>query len=280
MTSVLTRKLSATAALLMCAGAAHASFKPQPCGNDPHIQCAVYDPNEVYEVDTVKGQATLILFEPGEKIVDNGAAAGDGDAWKVQPNVQGILIKQHLPNPDSNFLVVTNYRHYTFSLVNTNNPKTATWVLSFNYPDTRAKNEAAEEKKDDELRDAIKDANAAPQVNSTRKNTNFMMHGDTELAPTSLWDDGRFTYFEYATARDLPAGIYVKLPDGTEAVPNQHMDRDTIVIHQTSKEFIVRSGKSVLGIRNDGYSKEGSYNAAGTTVPGTVRIYKENSDAH
>lgn len=273
-----TRKALATTAAAVCASVAQASYKPQPCGSDPHIQCAVYDPNEVYQINTVKGEATLILLEPGEKLVDNGVAAGFGEAWKVQPNEKGILIKEHLPQPDSNFIVVTNRRNYTFSLVDTNSPKTATWVLSFDYPDTRDQQEEAEHQKEDEKADELREAlgDGKPAVSTLKKNTRYMMRGDTDLAPTSLWDNGRFTYFQYATGRDLPAGIYVKSVDGKELIPNQHIEGDTIVIEQTAKEFVVRSGLAVLGIRNDGYAPDGEhYNAAGTTVPGTVRIYNK-----
>lgn len=278
-----TRKLHAAVAcaLIAGAGAAHAAYRAQPCGNDPHIQCAVYDPNEVYVIAAAKGAATLILLEPGEKIVDNGAAAGYGSAWQVQPNEKGILIKEEKPNPDSNFLVVTNKRNYTFSLVDTASPKSATWVLSFSYPDTRDQLEEAAAQKDEERTSDVREALGARHSNprAPKKNTDYMMQGDSTLAPTDLWDDGRFTYFEYATGRDLPAGIYVKTPDGHEAVPNQHMDGDTLVIHQISKEFVVRSGQAVLGIRNDAFNPDGDhYNARGVTVPGEVRIYNKDQD--
>src|SRR5258708_28095592 len=43
-------------------------------------------------------------------------------------------------------------------------------------------------------------------------------------SPTALWDDGRFTYFKYATARDLPT-IFTQLPDGGEATEGQDRKR-------------------------------------------------------
>lgn len=286
--TAMSRRSIAVAVSLVFAIHAHASYKPQPCGNDGHIQCAVYDSNEVYQITTTKGQATLIMLEPGEKILDNGVAAGFGDAWKIQPNEKGILIKEHQPNPNTNFIVVTNKRNYTFSLVDTKTSASVTWVLSFNYPDTRDVREASEQEAADdraaELKAERRDAEGDDAMESgddvartTRsKNDNYMMQGNADIAPTALWDDGRFTYFQYATGRDFPSGIYVKGVDGREMVPQQHVDRDTIVIHQIAKNYVVRSGEAVLGIRNDSYNPNTPhYNASGTSVPGMVRVYKK-----
>jgi type IV secretion system protein VirB9 len=39
---------------------------------------------------------------------------------------------------------------------------------------------------------------------------------------------------------------------------------------------MLRLGRSVLGVRNNGYTPDGRFNNTGTTVPGTVRITKEH----
>lgn len=271
-----TGKLLGLAAIALSTTAAHALYKPQPCGVDPHVQCAVYDSNEVYQIETVHGMATLILLEPGEKIEDNGAGMGDGKAWTASVNASGILLKPATDKPDTNFMVVTNFRHYTFSLVTAKDAKATTWVLSFDYPDTREHAADVDEKKRADDRAAIASVKLSGPA-APRSNTDYFMRGDTDLAPTALWDDGRFTYFQYATTRMLPAGIYRKLPDGSESTVNFDMDGDTMVVHETGKEFVLRTGDSVLGIRNDGYQPDRPYNAAGTTVPGTVRVLKESA---
>jgi type IV secretion system protein VirB9 len=250
-----------------------ALYKPQACGSDPHVQCAIYDPNEVYQITTAAGKATVLLLEPGEKIVDNGLGMGDGSAWTARVNERGVLIKPKEENPDTNLMIVTNVRTYTFALVTAKPKEPTTWVLSFDYPDTRDRESDEAAKKRAAERHAI-DALKVGSPVAPRKNAAYFMRGDTDLAPTALWDDGRFTYFQYATTRLLPAEIGRILPDGTEANVNHHMEGDTIVVEETAKNFVLRSGDSVLGIRNDGYQPDRPYNAAGTTVPGTVRILK------
>lgn len=272
------KAVAAAVALMLYGAAAHALYRPQPCGADPHIQCAVYDQNEVYEVPTVKGAVLFIQLEPGEKLLDNGTAAGLAAGWTIVANADGFLIKQHEPKPDTNFLVVTNRRHYAFALVNSNNPKTAAWILSFDYPDTREALQAADEKKSEAMREQIRPF--AAEVKPLHKNTSYMMRGDKQLAPSAIWDDGVFTYFQYADSRSLPDGIYTIQPDGSERTVNFHMESDgTMVVETVQKQFVIRSGQAVLGIRNDGYNATSQYNEAGTTVPGTVRILKQQNSS-
>ena len=40
------------------------------------------------------------------------------------------------------------------------------------------------------------------------------------------------------------------MADGTEMLLNSHVEGDTVVIHETAKHFVLRLGKSVLGLEN------------------------------
>nr|WP_026229902.1 TrbG/VirB9 family P-type conjugative transfer protein [Trinickia symbiotica] len=275
------------ATVAMCASApAFALNTPRSCGADPHVQCAAYDPEQVYRVATMPGRAVMIQFEPGEHIINNGAGIGDSKAWNLAMNDSGALLKPGAIEPETNLVLVTNRRTYTLALADVSRSQPATWVLRFDYPDTRAKATAAQLRRQQAVASALGKVPAAPAGagraeaagtavqgagSATDANMRYMMRGDHALAPTALWDDGRFTYFKYATARDLPT-IFTKLPDGGEATVNFHMEGDTVVVHEVSKAFVIRYGQSVLGIRNDGYSPEGRYNASGSSIPGTARI--------
>jgi len=275
---------------------AHALETPRSCGSDPHIQCATYDPDQAYRVATMPGRAVMIQFEPGEHIINSGEGIGDGKAWHVAINDSGAMLKPGAPQPETNLLLVTNRRTYPLSLVDVSAAQPATWILRFDYPDTRAKAATAQQRRQDAVNAALGGqrangpaipasivnsvgaAKAAPVASTSGANIQYMMRGDRALAPTALWDDGRFTYFKYATARDLPT-IFTTLPDGGEATANFHMEGDTVVVHELSKSFVIRYGRSVLGIRNDGYSPDGHYNRAGSSVPGSARIERDHPDA-
>lgn len=102
-------------------------------------------------------------------------------------------------------------------------------------------------------------------------NLNYWARGDKDLAPTAAWDNGRFTYFQFDNARALPA-MYRIEADGSETLLNTHIEGNTVVIHETSRNFVFRLGKSVLGVENRRYDDTGRFNRTGTDSPETIRI--------
>ncbi|CAE6847046.1 Type IV secretion system protein virB9 [Paraburkholderia nemoris] len=259
---------------VMLPAASWALVTAGPCGGDDHVRCAVYDANEVYRIPFRAGNAALVQLEEGE-VIDgpaSGLGVGDAKAWTVGAKSNWIMFKPHATNAQTNLVIVTDRRRYVFDLVNAGRNDTPVWSMSFDYPDTRARL-AAEAAKKSARAAAVAKSSASE---SLHRNADYDMHGDTVLAPTAMWDDGRFTYFQYATSRDLPV-IFRVLPDGAEALVNSHMEGDTVVVHDTSASFVLRLGQSVLGIRNNAYSPDGEFNHTGTTVPGTVRLSKEKN---
>lgn len=245
-----------------------AQVVPGPCGTDPHIACAIYDPTESYEITYRPGEATVIVFEKGEKL--DGTGMGDGKAWTVGPAGNGFFFKQRAPKAATNLILLTNKRSYVLKLIPVAKHEQAIWSLTFDYPDTRAKAAAAASVRSAEARALLERAGNTGGA----RNSDYDMHGDMSLAPTSLWDDGRFTYFEFNTSRDLPQ-IYRVMEDGTEALVNpDDMRGPVLVVHDTAKGFNLRVGDAVLGIRNNAYRPDGQLNPAGTTIPGTVRLVK------
>lgn len=260
---------SAIAAMLLAqARPSAAQVVPGPCGSDPHIACAIYDPTESYQITYRPGEATVIVFEKGEKL--DGTGMGDGKAWTVGPAGNGFFFKPKAPKAATNLILLTNKRRYVLKLIPVERHEQAIWSLDFAYPDTRAKADAAA---------AVRSAEARALLSQSGnpvgpRNADYDMRGDTALAPTALWDDGRFTYFEFKTSRDLPQ-IYRVLEDGTEALVNpDDMRGPVLVVHDTAKRFNLRVGDAVLGIRNNAYQPDGKLNPVATTIPGTVRLVK------
>jgi len=94
------------------------------------------------------------------------------------------------------------------------------------------------------------------------------------LAPTEIYDDGRFTYFRYDNAKDLPAVFRVNA-DGSEAAVNSHVEGDTLIVHETAEKFVLRLNNTVLGIENRSYNPQGKFNLTGSTQSRTVRMKKD-----
>ncbi|WP_323123169.1 TrbG/VirB9 family P-type conjugative transfer protein [Burkholderia alba] len=257
---------------LLHATLVHAVVTPGPCSDDAHLRCAIYDRNDVVRVPYRPGNAAVLQLEPGESL--QGIGMGDAKAWTVGQKGQAIFFKPKAASAQTNFLIVTDKRRYAIQLSPAGRDEAATWSLSFDYPDTRAAQASAARARQDRASALLQGQTVGT---ATPRNTNYDMRGDTILAPTAMWDDGRFTYFQFATNRDLPE-FYRVMPDGAEAKVNPTMQGDVKVIQDTANFFVLRLGKSVLGIRNNAYTPDGPLNPTGTTVPGTVRLLKHETD--
>ncbi|MBQ9619919.1 MAG: TrbG/VirB9 family P-type conjugative transfer protein, partial [Neisseriaceae bacterium] len=145
-----------------------------------------------------------------------------------------------------------------------------TYLLRFHYP---TEEEKARRKRAAQQERALNMMVKFGLSKETAK-LNYLYYGkgDKAIAPSAIWDDGRFTYIQYADNRDLPA-VYKINPDGSEMLVNSHMEEDVIVVHETAPKLIIRLGESVLGVENKGY-KTGSYNRLKTNQPDAVRINK------
>jgi len=251
---------------------------------DPRIRVEPYDFNRVVPIYTAVGEPTLIQFEQDERIVDTPEGMlgmGDAKAWSVGPKGSNIMLKPKAQKPDTTLLVVTTKRTYAFQII-TVTPKTGepvTNILRFTYPDTQHKlaerkaQIALEAKERSEKVEAAIKAAALVEY----RNHNYMKQGDDALAPSAIEDDGRFTYMHFNSSRPMPV-VYKVLPSGAEeAMTNFHMEPKTatLVIHEVAPKFVLRYGESVLAIRNDGYNPDGKINVLGTTVPGAVRLIKD-----
>lgn len=261
--------------------ASPATYEPRIPGNsDPRIHIEQYDRNRVVTIYTAPGNPTLIQFEEDERIVDTPIGMigmGDGKAWSIGPKGSNIMLKPIAKQPDTKLLVVTTKRTYAFDIRSLPDKSDIepTLIVRFDYPDSKAKLAKAEAARKDAVSQRLAQAADKDGVSQIR-NRNYMKRGDESLAPSQVEDDGRFTYFRFDSSRELPV-VYKLLPDGREALTNFHMESDTgtMVIHDTAASFILRYGKAVMAIRNDGFRPEGALNRTGSTLPRTVRMEKD-----
>ena len=251
--------------------AAFAEAQPKHSVRDKRIQTAIYYADEVFPVMTKVGTATLIELEADERLDGDNALAGMGDtaAWNLAIKGRNIIFKPTAPQPDTNLLIATNKRTYAFRLKSASEKQAATYILRFRYPDTEAAQNAKLLARQDKVRKAM--AGVPFKQPETGANLNYWARGDKALAPTGAWDNGRFTYFQFNNGRAMPT-IYRVETDGSETLLNTHTEGDTTVLHETAQKFVLRLGKSVLGIENRSYQPQGQFNRTGTDSPTAVRI--------
>jgi type IV secretion system protein VirB9 len=258
-------------------------------GQDSRIRVETYDKTRVYDVHTASGRATLIQLEEDESLVVSPSSVlgiGDADAWNLGVRGNNIVLKPSQKMPQTNVVVVTNKRTYSFELLDTPHGNLPTYILRFYYPDTEAAKQRAEalvrqnevmaaraEAALEAKRLQITEASRAEKVSI---NTEYFWRGDNALLkPTAAYDDGRFTRLIYDTAADLPI-FYEILPDGTESLMNYNVEpnqRNIVQLHKVIRVIRVRLGNDVIEITNKNYVAP-KFNGTGTSVQGAVRIEK------
>lgn len=225
-------------ALLCCgtifSGPAYAEATPKGSRLDHRIKTVAYSPDNVTRVNVAPGIATLIQFSSNEFIDDvvGGVGLGDSAAWAVNVKNNNVWIKPIAEEPDTNLVIVTNKRTYQFSLVSVKNRNSAAWTVRFDYPESHQ---------------------VTPYMKPCNGSTNYRYYarGDRAIAPVEVWDNGVFTCFRFTTGTDLPV-IFKVLPDGSEGLVNSNVDRNGVVIvHEINKEFKLRLGDLVTGIKTD-----------------------------
>jgi len=215
----------------------NAAVMPQMTLFDKRIQYVTYNNDDVVIVKTKLGYATVIQLEKGEHLnADEAALAiGDKEAWTIAVRENNILIKPIDEFPQTNINIISNKRSYSFELVEAKNKDDVSYYVRFKYP----------------KKPEIKITELEP-CSDGKRNFLYFKYGDSDLAPTEVWDDGKFTCFKYPNNKPLPA-IYKHMPDTKlkESLINFTVKNDTIIVQTTAKEFRLRLGNKVLGVKTE-----------------------------
>ena len=266
--------------LCLSGSIAYAASIPNHAHQDSRIQYVDYDPDNVVKIRAKIGHTVTVQLDKSEDAEKGVVAMGDAQAWNMAVKGNNLIFKPTATSPATNLTVITDKRTYVFDLslagcikgkkrrcVEIQQP---TYLLRFHYP---TEEEKARRKRAAQQERAL---NMMVKFGLSKETAqlNYLYYGkgDKAIAPSAIWDDGRFTYIQYADNRDLPA-VYKINPDGSEMLVNSHMEEDVIVVHETAPKLVIRLGESVLGVENKGY-KTGSYNRLKTNQPDAVRINK------
>lgn len=255
---------------ISCAFNAIAEQIPKSSDKDIRIKFVEYDPFNVVKFYTARSNSTEIVFGEGEFIIN--LMYGSSGNWEDSTIKNRLYIKPKLKTIDaSNINILTNKRRYLLQAnVCSNDCKNNVYSLIYTYGKD---NKTKEELKIEEHNLASKILKNAPKIE--QRNYQYTAQGNQELRPVNAWDNGRFTYLQLANYKNIPA-VYSVQEDGTESLTNSHIEnKNTIVIHQLSKLFILRAGKKVLAIHNENYGKQIIDNETNTS---SVFVERVNND--
>ncbi|MGF6479561.1 TrbG/VirB9 family P-type conjugative transfer protein [Paraburkholderia sp. JPY419] len=245
--------------------------------DDSRVRQVIYRADDVVRIEAQRGFATHIALDSHEHILV--VAPGDRDGWQVVADKgdHDVYLKPKLAAHDSNLEIRTDRHSYSFDLVvlplkaRFGNDREM-YRVTFVYPDELA----TQGQGDSDAARVAKRLAQLPTVRNARYSMQVMPDSD-DIAPTAAWDDGRFTYLRIPNNRRMPA-IFRVADDGTESVVDRHVERDTIVVHEVAKRFVLRLGNEVVGIWNDAYDMDGVPPYDGTTVNGVKRVLRSHDD--
>lgn len=237
----MTRSL-ALAFLLAVASSQAATAQPATApaaATDKRIKTVRYDPNTIVRLTGRLGYQTVIQFDPNERI--ENVSIGDSIGWQVTPNRRATLLFLKPVEPSAtNMTVVTTARQYVFDLKVASDERqndAVVYVLRFQYP---APPEAPK----------VAPSPPPPPPRPPVLNTSYSRKGSAKIAPSRIWDDGRFTYFEFSDAIEPPA-ISAVGPDGREGLVNTRTDGRVTIVDVVASAFVLRHGTEKLTITND-----------------------------
>lgn len=232
--------MSASAIFIASASSALAESTPRAVPADERIRTVPFQRDNIVFLAGMMGVSTMIVFKDDEKIAT--VAIGDSVAWQAVPDQskQFLFIKPLQPDAETNMNVVTSKRVYNFMLkgAKPGNTKQAVIKLRFAYPD---------DVHDGNLLALAKQKAAMPNVqaalaNPGRLNYDFGYKGAVDNRPTSVFDDGKKTFFQFSG--EVPAFFTVK-SDGSESLVNFRREGDYIVVDRVSRQWTLRNGATV-----------------------------------
>lgn len=248
--SVRVRLLPATI-LVLCA--AHPAFAQL-------IQEYEYQDDHIYQVRTGLGITTLIELSPDENILDYSTGFSSG--WDLTRRENVFYLKPKNVDVDTNMMVRTETHAYIFELKVVATDWTALeqarqagvqYKIAFRYPnDTRFSTENATQE--------VTQLNPVPDRHRRYHFDYDYRTGsrDAWLIPSSVHDDGRFTYLRLGLSGfpsgNFPAVFGREEEGGDDFVVNTTVQKDTLVVHGTYPFLAIRHGDDVVLVRRNNAS--------------------------
>ena len=252
--------LAAIMAFGMCmiSGSANAVIESRALPVDHRVHTITYQPDAVFKYTGHYRYQSSIEFAPDETI--KTIAMGDSSAWMMNPSGNRLFIKPVDQDATTNMTLFTNKRTYLFELhareTDDIDDPNMVFVTRFAYPDENAGVQgglgsgasSASSAGNTQYLDSVPD----PDADRTGKyNVNYTISGSDEVAPLKIFDDGEFTFFQFADKNaEVPAFYWVD-DYGSESLINYRTRGDYIVVERVSSRFTLRHGPDIVCVFNE-----------------------------
>lgn len=214
--------------LIFTASTALAEATPRRGPNDARVRIATYQEGQVFRLNVSLTHVTTIEFGTGETI--RSILAGDTEGFELDgvPGGQAFAIKPLARGVHTNVTVYTNRRSYYFNVQEVSTP--TFYVVQFRYPEDKQRPQNA--------------------VAAQAPNYNYGASDRTEITPVRVWDDGTFTYFQFA--RNAPVPAIFRYSNGRERTINtQATEPGVIRVSGVNAQWVLRLGDVVVCIQSN-----------------------------
>tara|TARA_B100001750_G_C15344862_1_gene514123 strand:+ start:88 stop:882 length:795 start_codon:yes stop_codon:yes gene_type:complete len=216
---------------------------PRPIATEHRLQTVRYSENEVFKFIGHYGYQSSIEFSPDEEI--QTISVGDSISWLINPTGSRIFLKPIEQDALTNMTVITNKHTYHFELhareTEDIDDREMVFVMRFVYPEDDIATIVYEEDDD------VPDFNKEPD----KYNFQYSIRGSETISPLRIFDDGEFTYFEFADKNaDVPAFFNVDAA-GNEELINFRTRGNYIVVERVSNVMTLRKGPYIVCVYNE-----------------------------
>ena len=280
----------AAVASLAAATGALALDHPSPGKQDARVRFVDYQQFDVVRIVGALRSSVQIEFAADEDITH--VALGNTVAWEVAVAGNIMFLKPRETQPPTNAQVVTTRRDgtrrsYQFEVVvrdehgetraeKQGDPRgdasSTYFYVKFRYSADEAKSRSLERTE----RAANADAGRADRIlalDQTRgpRNWRYVAQGAAAIEPISVYDNGKLTTFVFTGNTEIPA-IYLENTDGSESLVPKSVEGDLVLVHAIGAKFLLRRGRDVLAVTNEGFHPAGINPGTNTTSPVVERV--------
>ena len=217
-----------------------------------------YEDGRIYGVRAGLGIATTLELDPEDPVLDYSTGFSSG--WDIVRRDTLFYLKPKNVDVDTNLLIRTQKRSYIIELqvaaadwrkLDEARRSGVQYRVIFEYPAVETEAEDSPESAST-AEAALSSMDVAPRLNfayevSTRTRRHW-------LVPSSVHDDGRFTYIRMPAPDNIPSGNWPSVfarnsRHEEDFVVNSNVEGDTIIVHGIYPFLVVRHGEEVVGLR-------------------------------
>lgn len=225
----------------------YAMKEPKSLAIDRRLGVIVYSPFDVHKYTGYYGYQSSIIFSEDETI--ETMSMGDSTAWQMVPNGNRLFLKPIDPDATTNMTLITNKRIYYFELhareARDIHEEGLMFAVRFLYPD------------DPDSAVGMQGATTSQTIgepdltNKSLYNFEYTISGPNSIAPIKIFDDGKFTYFEFRDkTSELPA-IFYSDKQGNEGLINFRIVGRYVVVESIRERFTIRYGREAVCVFNE-----------------------------